>query len=280
MTDNLPSDELLMAYADGMLGKDEARAVEAAMLADPAVAAQVESFRQTGLRLSALGRAQDDSVPDALIARVRELAAAQDQQIEGKAAHTTSTSTVTAPAIDLAARRQAREEKRESAVPARRVPIWQLPLAASIFLALGLWGGINFGSRDAATSDGLQLAVLDSAELKQALVSTPSGARQGLSDGAELSVIASFNGEDGQFCREFEVARPDRATIVSVACHQPQSQSDGWSTQLAVLSGAIDDDQGYVPASSLDTLDAYLGSIGAGPILSDEEEQAALAALQ
>jgi len=39
--------ELLMAYADGQLGPADARRVDAAIAADPALAAEVDAYRLT-----------------------------------------------------------------------------------------------------------------------------------------------------------------------------------------------------------------------------------------
>ena len=93
-----------------------------------------------------------------------------------------------------------------------------------------------------------------------------------------LELIASFRNGDGQLCREFEFDRPGRQTIVSVACHPGSSDAGSWSTQLAVLAPPSEG-SGYAPASSLETLDAYLGAIHAGPPMSDDDEAVALSQL-
>ncbi|WP_157994842.1 anti-sigma factor [Paracoccus tegillarcae] len=262
-----PSDETLMAYADGMLDGDEMRIVETAIRQDPALAARVDSFRETARRVGQLGKAQDDHVPDALIARVRELAA----QSQAEAAPAASPA---APVVDFASRRQQADPR----PAARSAPIWQLPLAASIFLALGLWGGMKIGPNLDDQPDAAQLALLDSPGVHQVLNSARSGEQAPLDGGGEVSLIASFNNAEGQLCREFEIVWPQRPTIVSVSCRAPQTDADGWAAQLAVLA-SVGDDQNYAPASSLETLDTYVGAIGASQPLSPEEEAAALQAL-
>lgn len=265
MTDRTPSDETLMAYADGLLDRRGMREVEAALQRDPTIAQRIEAFRETGRRLRALGRAQEDIPSDALIGRIRALAAgAQDAQATGGP-----------PVVDLAARRPAPE----SGGLRRRVPLWQVPLAASIFLAIGLWGGDLAGPEGSDEPDAAQMALLDSEPVHEALRQTPAGQRRTLSGGGDMTLISSFSNADGQLCREFEIGWPDRPTVVSVSCHVPGLEPDGWSTQLAVLAAPAED-QGYAPASSLETLDAYLGAIGAGPPLSDEDEAEALANLE
>ncbi len=72
-----PSDETLMAYADDALPPDEARAVEAALTGDAALAAKVAMFRRTRMRsCEALLPLAAEPVPDALLARIRAAAAA------------------------------------------------------------------------------------------------------------------------------------------------------------------------------------------------------------
>lgn len=261
MTRQPPSDEMLMAFADGELTGDEARAVEAAIAADPDLAARVETFRETARHLAALSLAQDDTLPDALVARVRELAAASAHQAQTEPA---------APVVDLAAHRA-----RAQATTPARAPVWRMPLAASILLALGLWGGFLLGQRQDMPGGVSHLAVLDSAELDQALRGMRSGERQVLPGGGDLSLIASFLDGDGRLCREFELDREGLSGIVSVACHPGEGGAAGWSTQLAILTPA-GDAAGYAPASSLEVLDQYLRAIEAGPPLSADEEIAAL----
>lgn len=256
MSDASLTDEQLMAYADGRLPADQVRQVEEAMARDPRISARVQMFQTTGRQLAALAAAQDASVPDAMIARVRELAAAQ----------------ATAP-VDLALHRQERETAAQAQAAPRARPFWQIPLAASIALAIGLGAGLGLAPRGPSGSTA-HLAALDSAELHQALRETPSGQRQPMPNGAEVAIIASFTDGQGILCREFEYDRPGQPSIVSVACH-PGEAGAPWQTQFAVLA-APSGDSDYAPASSLETLDAYLGAIQAGQPLSEDEEAAAL----
>lgn len=265
MSDALLTDEQLMAYADGQFPADQVRQVEAAMARDPQVAARVKAFQATAQRLAALAAAQDATVPDALIARVRELAAAQGAaQIGARPADP----------VDLAAHRQARQVQVQTQAQATpRRPSWQIPLAASIALAIGLGVGFGLAPKE-GPGGGAELAALDSAELHQALREIGSGQQQAMPDGGQVAIIASFTDGQGDLCREFEYDRPGRPTIVSVACH-PGDAGAAWQTQFAVLSAPSDNDA-YAPASSLETLDAYLGAIQAGQPLSEAEEAAAL----
>jgi hypothetical protein len=98
----------------------------------------------------------------------------------------------------------------------------------------------------------------------------PSGERTNVA-GGQFVAIASFRTADGDLCREFEFDAADRTTLVSVACRDGAA----WDLRLAVVAPSADA-SGYAPASSMETLDAYLMAIGADAPLSAEEEAAAI----
>ena len=100
---------------DGQLPSAEAEQVEAAMTRDPQIAARVQAFRATAGRLAALAAAQDATVPDALMTRIRELAAGERQDVPQDTAQ--------AAPVDLAAHLQAH------AAPRGHLS-WQIPLKA------------------------------------------------------------------------------------------------------------------------------------------------------
>ncbi|MNL50064.1 hypothetical protein D3C87_1730460 [compost metagenome] len=68
--------------------------------------------------------------------------------------------------------------------------------------------------------------------------------------------------------------RPDQPGVVSVACRD----AGGWQTRLAIVTP--ESGEGFTPASSLETVDAYLTSIGAGAPLEADAEEKALAGRQ
>ena len=238
-------DETLMAYADGELSPERIAEVERAMVADGAVASRVALFERT--RRAVADDAAAHPIPpvsDALLARIHVLAA--------RAASGSST------VVTMAQR--------------PRRPPWHLPVAASIALAVGLGAGVLAGRQEWA-APGLQIAALDDPDIVAALDTMPSGERMTLPGGDGITAIASFRGGEGDFCRELEYDRPEGATVVAVAC-----RSLGvWEIRFAVVataSGAT----GYAPASSLEALDAYITSTGAGAPMSPDEERAALSA--
>jgi hypothetical protein len=171
-------DERLMAYADGALSVAEAAEVELAIAGDATLAAKVAMFADSrAMAKRAFGAAPP--VPGALAARVAAMAAA-----------TRAAPLPRGDVIDLAARR-------------RSVPVWQLPIAASIALAVGLFGGW-IAKPDADATGGLAVAGLQDAAVVAALDTVASGARTDLGGGAAFVAIATFRDGDGQLCREFE----------------------------------------------------------------------------
>jgi hypothetical protein len=235
-------DTVLMAYADGALDADEARRIEEAAKADPGLAARIDMFRDTGALLGALGAAREvEPLPDALARSVERTLA------------------------------EARRDDTVVDFPGQK-PAWR-PTALAASLALVAWavGGIvatlsMLGPETAPRS----VALLDTEGLSEVLDGLPAGASAPAGD-AEVTIVASFLTGNGAFCREFEIDRASGGTVVSVAC----LENEAWTPRFAMVTqdqGA----EGYAPASALETLDAFLGTIGAGAPLSPEEEAARL----
>ncbi|NJN37109.1 MAG: hypothetical protein HC794_08695 [Nitrospiraceae bacterium] len=203
-------DETLMAFADGQLEPDEATRVAEAVAADPTVAERVALFSQSRLAVrDALGAAPP--VPDALTARIRAMAEADARQ--------RAVDTGPANVISLASRR-------------RMVPVWQLPIAASIALGVGFLSG--WTGAPSEQPGGLSIASLDNPALISALDTERAGARTQIGDGAEVAMIASFFDQDGSLCREFEHDTAGRTTV-AVACHRDEA----WSVEFAVATAAL-----------------------------------------
>lgn len=246
------SDEKLMAYADGELSAAEAAEIERAIADDEALAGKVAMFADSRKAMKKVyGSAP--AVPDALAAKIRAMAEA-DTVWRAEAV----------PAgdiVELASRR-------------RSAPVWQLPAAAAIALAVGVAAGW-FMKPDGQPGGGLEVAGLSDPAIIDALGSVASGQRVDLGGGAEFAAIATFRDGDGQLCREFERDREGGPTVVAIACRSEAT----WDVRFAVAAAAPDS-ASYAPASSLDTLEAYLSATGAGAPLSEPDERAALDALR
>jgi hypothetical protein len=221
--------------------------VEAAAAADPALAARIAMFARTREVLGQAASARPlDPLPPVLEARIRD------------------TLRAAAPPAETVVPFRPRP-----ALPAFR----PVAIAATLALAVGVAAGLLVAQTTGARTGGeFRIAALDAPGIAGALDTLPSGGRQQI-DGGEVSVIASFLNADDELCREIEVDSASGDTLVAVACRT----LGGWQPRLAVMAASADD-ASYAPASSLDTLDAYLGAVGAGAPLSPEEEAAALRA--
>lgn len=241
MTGHDFDDETLMAFADGELEEARSLALEEALAHDEALAQRLAVFldsrRLVGDTLKPL---IDEPVPEALRASVHRMAEE--------------------------ARRQTPSQ--DSIVPFRpkRQPAtwrWLMPIAASLVAVVAGVVGFSLG-RMAPSTPGV------GAEIATALDREASGRDVTLAaSNLVLRVVASFRDERGELCREYELKQPESSTL-TIACRQ----NGGWATRLALTTPRAD---GYVPASSQETIDAYLSSIEAGAPLSPEEERAILA---
>ncbi|TRA97938.1 MULTISPECIES: anti-sigma factor [Rhizobium/Agrobacterium group] len=236
-------DETLMAFADGELDEATSLRLETALETDDALAERLAVFLDTRTALaSAIKPLIDEPVPDALAASVRRMvedAEAKNADIEG------------AKVIAFRGR-----EKPEISHLRQR---WLMPVAASVLAIITGLGGFVAGR------SGLESGASVKDALSAALDHQPSGGDVAVGQSEVLRIVSSFVDGRGVFCREYELKRQEENTL-AVAC-----RSDGaWVTRLALSSPRAD---GYVPASSQETIDTYLMSIEAGGPLSATEEQ-------
>lgn len=248
MTGHDIDDLTLMAYADGELDASEVDRVEAALRDDPDIARRLSLFSRTRTALQSAANLQKiDPLPEDIVRRAKAaIEAARGSDVD-----------TVVPFVR----------------PQRQSRIWPTAIAATLAAAAFLGGYALAPQGQGEAPSELRFAILDTPELTAALDRVPAGQRTPV-DGGEISLIASFRDADGALCREFELDTADMKTVVSVACRD----DDRWRPRIAVVAAADDDTQ-YAPASSLDTLDAYLTAIGAGAPLSPEDEASALGAM-
>ncbi|MDR7028165.1 anti-sigma factor family protein [Rhizobium rosettiformans] len=252
------SDEMLMAFADGELAPAEQEEIETALAEDEALAERLAVFMDTRHELSATMKPLiNEPVPAALQASLAA-AIATARQTQGTKPQTTET------VVPLRPRASSTSAARSTG-SAISSP-WGMALAASfVGIVVGL-GGFLLGQTTGVAPDGANLA------LNEALETLPSGGDRALSESESLHMIASFRDAEGHLCREYERKAADAVTT-AVACHGPA----GWQTRFALTNPVA---EGYVPASTTDTLDAFLSGIGAGAPLSPQEEIADIEALR
>lgn len=252
-------DETLMAYADGELDDETRQAIEKAIDSDESLAARVAMFKETAiLSKRALDPLLDTPVPESLRAGIVELMARDDSPA------TAETVVPFTPPAPQSSRRP--------------FAAWVTAMAASVTLVVGGLGGYLVGQQTGGMEEPgvLSAARFDQPGLSDALRTVESGREVTLeATDDRLRLIASYRDADDDLCREFEIDQPDRSTFVSVACHK----QGAWSVQFTVAA-AGQEGSGYAPASSLETLEAYLQAVGAGEVLSEEAESQALERLR
>jgi hypothetical protein len=235
------TDETLMRFADGELDAETSRQVEAAIDSDPAVAARVALFLDTGrLAKDAMQPLLDEPVPG-------DLRRAVEAMIERKSA----------------TQSKLERPQRRLLVPAN--DWWRTAAAAAVAAVIGLAGGHWIGNMPRGAGDNGSVLAGDYAHF---LASVVSGA-EASAGGNRFRAIATFRDSAGAICREFEIDRADKQTVAAVSC----LEGGAWTTRFAVLAPA--GDGGYAPASSGEALDAYLSAIDAGqPLAADAEAEA------
>jgi negative regulator of sigma E activity len=237
--------ERLNAYLDGELPADEARAFEAELATNPALAKQLEEFRAINEALRTPFNAQfEEPIPD----RFMRLLQDPVEQAEQPPAQ-----------IINFAEAKARREAAQS-LPKRSLwSSWQArgAMAASV-AALGLF---------ALTQ--LQPGQSTNQAIETALNQTPSGIAAKLTSGETLTPRLSFVAKDGRPCREF-----DLAAETSIAC----LSSKGWQIEGKVkISGSTSNDSFGTAAGSGEALDAIYARLGAGDPLDSASERALIA---
>lgn len=259
MTRQSVTDEMLMAFADGELDETESARLASAIEADPALAARLEEFRRsrTASR-AALAPLIDEPVPAALDAAVRRMAAEAAQR-------------AAAPPDEVAGDNVLVLRRPTPAEPVAMRVGWPLALAASLTLVLAGGGGYLAGINSPGNTPPGDLAVLSDPAVVEALNATPSGDRVALANGGDITLVSSFRDANGTLCREFETRPAATPSFVSIAC---RGEDRGWQNRLIVALPRPDG--GFVPASSVEVVDAWLESTAAGAPLEPDEEAKAL----
>ncbi|AFL53667.1 anti-sigma factor RsiW [Sinorhizobium fredii] len=251
------SDEILMRFADGELDAETSAEIEREMETDDALVSRVALFIETR---HAAKTAMKPLLAEPLPA---ELTAAVERMVAEK----TSAQNESGASVLPFPRRPAND---------RRTSRWLAPVAASLAAVIAGFGGYWLGLGEQTVAEGvLPPTVLSSPALEEALETVVSGEERQLpGPNQRFRAIATFRDNDQALCREFEVDSPDRSTVVSVACRADAE----WRVTFAVV--AQGDSGGYAPASSTETLDAYLAAIDAGVPLEPEEEAKVLDGLR
>ena len=107
-----------------------------------------------------------------------------------------------------------------------------------------------------------------------------AGQTRRFGDETEFSVTASFQTEAKGVCREFRITQDASGRFdVGVAC-PAEGESGGWVIEVVDTLGSDDTAASFTPASGAqaDPIGDFLDNVGAGRMLTPEEEEAARAA--
>jgi Putative zinc-finger len=212
-------EELLMAYADGELSKEERMRVEAAMAADPELARRVERHKALRGRLSAAfgaRRHEQEQVPEQLIAAVRSFSGAR----RGSA-------TVT----DLASVRAARAARVAAEAARMRRPWgWRewSGIAASLVLGVVV-GHFVLTSPDDSLVGVAGGGLIAEPSLLQALSTQLTSTQP---PGAPAQIGMTFKRKGGGYCRSFTVRRS--LSLSGLAC----GEGGAWDVEAVAASKA------------------------------------------
>ena len=212
------SEETLMAFADGELDAVERARIEAAVAADPLLAARVEAHRALRARVGAAYEGVlEEPAPDHLLNMITNASPPRIAEV-----------------VDLSHLRQSRSPGRWTG--------WAqwAAMAACFVLGFLVAAPIQLGSSDLVRARGLSLIAHGrlAHALTDRLASDPQNAR------APVRVGVSYLSRSGEYCRTFNAAA--RGALSGVAC-----RDDGrWRVVTAVFSKTQPGGEAYRTAGS------------------------------
>lgn len=257
--DAVTSRETLEAFVDGALSPEESARVVLRLADSTEDAAYVDALMELNALLgAAFAEPLNQAIPERIRAAIFPPAAAP-----------------ASPRAAGPARLAAAGRPGWRAAPASRRRVWGwTAVAAAALLAVGV------AQAPWRAGESVQIAGATGAddELRIALEEQPSGPVASAAD-ERITLIATFEDSLGRPCREYEILHDAaRAVTRGVACRNP---GHGWATEVAVASRlpAANLGEGFVPAQGEDSaaLDGALDRLGAGMLLSADEERALIA---
>lgn len=257
-------DEKLMAFVDGQLPTDEARALEAKIEADPALQKRLEPFVVTGSPLARVfERPLHEPVPPHLVLAVERAAARAAAQA---ALAPVPTPTPVARFLDRAAERLGAGSRRELANAFAVVALVASGVTAGWLLASG--NSTLHHARDVASIG--KTGAIAGGDLAAALEKTAS-AYNPTTPG--IQVLQTFEGPNASFCREYTVVGKDTHTQAGIACRKPSGE---WQIEIHVAEHATDRRGDYETASGTTpkAIETVLTEMKQKPALGEEAEAA------
>jgi len=197
------TDEMLMAYADGELSREDCRRLEAVLAQDAVLRSRLEPFAVTGSSLAGVfDQPMREPIPDRLMAVITAGGHRASPARGGRAEPVGQKATGIFDAIA------------EALFP-RGLGFAGAFTLASLFAAGGVAGYVV--SHMGASSDGA--TVVAAGDLKRALEMQPSVHDEAaLRNGAALWPSQSFKSVSQGYCREYKIAGAGESGFAGVAC--------------------------------------------------------------
>lgn len=257
-------DELLMAYADGELTPDEAKALEQLLTQDPMLRVRLEPFVETRMRLAYVFEpALHEPVPDRLIAAIAKASAAPAVREPAK------------PSLYQRLRESVSNLAETLAPGGRMTPAFAIGAIALLLTSTAIGWAVG---RFTAPSGLIQVAgseLLASGKLARALETRRSRVAAASETTGDMSImpVLSFRTQAGGICREYRITGEGSGpNFAGLACRTGEGQ---WRLALHVETPSTPQSSGpYHTATSVKVpaIDALAETIIAGDAFGRDEE--------
>jgi hypothetical protein len=262
------TDEMLMAYADGELSREDCRRLEGMLAQDGGLRARLEPFAMTGSSLAGVfDQPMREPIPDRLLAVItagggRSSSASRDRRPAAQQ---------TTGILDAIA---------EALFP-RGLGLASAFTLTALFAAGGAAGYLVSRAGPPSAGAGALLALdhgdlVAAGDLKLALETQPSvDDETAVRGGAALWPAQSFKSRDGGFCREYKIAGNGQNGSTGVACHSADSQ---WrvAVHAEFKTGAASDFK-LLGHPESPAVEATVDNLRQGDVFGAEDEAAAIA---
>lgn len=261
-----PSDEILMAFADGELSFEERARVAAIVAKRPDLQARCDAFTATGKVLAThFAKPMHEPPPAHLVDLVMGRAGSG-------ARHAMPSVTATARAPGT---RRNGVQRWLDRVPRANWSNWQVAMACASMFALGSATAFHFGRSPLAVpvDGGATSGLVATGPLAQALETMPSGI--GTTDGA-IRIVLSFE-HAKSYCRQYAMSPSVGRSAAGLAC---RNESGRWNVQTHVMIDAKPGASGSARPAGADgsrTVGALVADLMQGDALGAAEEAALIA---
>jgi surface antigen len=257
-----PTDEMLMAYADGELEPVEQARIMAILESDHEARERLELFIATGAPIAeAYSRPMNEPVPPHLIALVMNYAGSEQTRIPRRHSSVSVASILRATGNALFGGLR-----------------WQTAAAWSVLVMFGgaaVTGFLHHQSKEPELVSLKQGQIIAQGPLKQALDSMPSGTELAVQTGTQscctMRAVLSFKNRQQAFCRQYSLMT-GKGAFAGVACRSDDGQ---WRLEvhMAVNAKTAPVDRARPAGGQAAAIEAAVSNAIDGDALGPEEEK-------